>query len=251
VTARCWSFDVTCGFVRFPPGGSPAVLGHRLPWADRLVPDQSAGMWFTTDLDPGGGHIDATGRITLLRGLGRGTFDVAVAADGSAWFATRTCSLVRATLDGAVTRTRVPIPAWELELDPAGGVYLARRVRLQRTTLGAPAAGCDDRPPRVQIKPNPAKRVRLAALRRNRGFAITVREPFAMESFVTDPGEDPFSGADAVVTSKGGRTVRVPISQRKLRQFARRKNPVLHLLADVRDREGNYTDIDMEVRLSK
>ena len=161
-----WSFDVTCGFVRFPPGGAPVVLGHRLPWADRLVPDRSGGMWFTSDLEPGGGHIDATGRITL-----------------------------------------------------------ASRVRLQRTTLGAPAAGCDDRPPRVQIKPNAAKRVSLAALRRNRGFTITVREPFAMESFVTDPGEDPFSGADAVVTNEGGRTVRVPISQRKLRQLARRKNP--------------------------
>ena len=246
-----WSFDVTCGFVRFPPGGAPVVFGHRLPWADRLVPDRSGGMWFTSDLAPGGGHIDATGRITLLRGLGRGTFDVAVAADGSAWFATRTCSLVRATPDGAITRTRVPIPVCELEFDPAGAVYLASRVRLQRTTLGAPAAGCDDRPPRVQIKPNAVKRVSLAALRRNRGFTITVREPFAMEAFLTDPGEDPFSGADAVVTSEVGRTVRIPIARRKLRQLARRKNPALHLLADVRDREGNYTAIDMEVRIGR
>ena len=120
-----WFSDL-CGLVRLPPGGSPTVVADpRRVSVRKLVPDQQGGVWFSTDSEPGGGHVAATGRVTLLKSKDPfGMQDVAVAPDGSAWFAAGKCALWRASADGTLTKRSTAIPAWHVGFDPAGGLWL-------------------------------------------------------------------------------------------------------------------------------
>ena len=245
-------FGDQCGLVRLPPDGSAAVVANpRRVWARKLVPDRQGGVWFSTDREPGGGHVDATGRVTLLKSKDPfGMHDVAVAPDGSAWFAAGKCTLSRASADGTLTTQPTAIPAWHVGFDPAGGLWLGSLARLQHTTLDAPPGKCDDTPPSVRIVPDPSKPVSLATLRRQGGFKITVREPFAIEGYVFDSeADDTIAGVDQTVTTRGGRTVRLAMSARLLGRIARHTGQPLGLFADVRDREGNYAGPEYELRL--
>lgn len=242
-----WFFADGCGVVRWPVGGTPAVIHQSAVYIEQLVPDHAGGMWFSSPHDPGGGHFDVTGRLTRLRGLER-AYDVAVAPDGSAWFTTGRCRLARANADGTVALRPTAIPGWQLEFAPDGGIWLGSGARLQRTTLGASAPGCDSKPPKVTITPKPSARVSLAALRRHRGFELRVREPFAVLAWLADSGEDPFTSV-----SRAGRAgaVRLKVSAAELRRLARRKHPVLDMRVELRDREGNYLDLEYELRLTR
>ncbi|MDA0184446.1 hypothetical protein OJ997_29345 [Solirubrobacter phytolaccae] len=242
-----WFFASGCGVVRWPVGGAPAVIHQSAVYIEQLVPDGAGGMWFSSPYAPGGGHFDVTGQLTRLRGLER-AYDVAVAPDGSAWFTTGRCRLARANADRTVTLMPTAIPARQLEFAPDGGIWLGSGARLQRTTLGASAPGCDSTPPKVTIAPKPQARVSLAALRRHRGFTITVREPFAVQAWLIDGDEGPF--ARAYHAGKAG-TVRLKVSPAKLRQLMRRKHPVVGLQLELRDREGNSVDYEQQVRLTR
>ena len=202
------------------------------------------------DSPPGGGHIEASGRVTLLKSEDPfGMQDVAVAPDGSAWFAGGKCALWRASANGTLTRRPTAIPAWHVGFDPAGGLWLGSFARLQHTTLDAPAGACDDTPPRARVVPDPSKPVSLATLRRQGGFKITVREPFAIEGYVFDSeADETIAGVDRTVSARGGRTVRLAMSARLLRSIARRTGEPLGLTADVRDRDGNYAGLQYELR---
>lgn len=245
-----WFFANGCGVVRWPRGGTPAVIAQSADHVQRLVPDATGGMWFSSSYAPGGGHIAADGRTLRLRGIER-TYDVAVAPDGTAWFTTGRCRLARANPDGRVALIPTAIPAWQLELAPDGGIWLGSRGRLQRTTIGASAPGCDSTPQKPTLTPRPGKRFTLAALRRNRGLTITVREPFALQAaFVDDDGE-PFRRASKIVAGPRGGSVRLPLNPAQLRRLARSKRPVLNLWGDLRDREGNYLDLERELRVRR
>ena len=77
-------------------------------------------------------------------------------------------------------------------------------------------------------------------------------EPVTIEAYLVVPEEeDPFTGADTVVREPNGRTVRIPISARKLRQFARRTRTDLDLLIDATDREGNVIGYEVLLRVVK
>ena len=214
-----------CGFVRVPPGGTPAVVAkpRRGGFARKLVPDSRGGVWFSADTAPGGGHVDAAGRLTPLKSEDwSGMQDVALAPDGTAWFATGRCSIAAAGADGTLTPRRTPVPVWHLGFDGTGGVWLASAARLLRTTVGAPAGRCDDTPPRARIVPDPSKPVSLATLRRRGGFELTVREPFAVDAVVYDLDADSsIASVDRAVTARRGRTVRLPMSARLLRSLER------------------------------
>ena len=245
-------FSDRCGLVRLAPGGTPTVVADsRRVWARKLVGDQQGGVWFSTDHAPGGGHVAASGRVTPLKSKDPfGMQDVAVAPDGSAWFAGGKCTLSRASADGTLTPQRTAIPAWYVGFDPAGGLWLGSLARLQHTTLDAPAGRCDDTPPSARIVPDPSKPVSLATLRRQGGFKITVREPFAIEGYVIDSeADEAIAGILRAVTARGGRTVRIAMSDRLLRRVARHTGQPLSLFADVRDREGNYASgLEYELR---
>jgi streptogramin lyase len=240
-------FDVSgCGLVRLPPGGTPRIVAKEV-LAAKLAPDAHGGFWFAHHVAPGGGHVDVTGRVKPLRRTGvRGTQDVAVAPDGSAWYATGRCHLLRAAGDGSVRRHPISVPAQHLAFDPAGGLWLASAKRLVRTTVTAPAGRCDDTPPTATIVPDPSKPVSAAALRRHGGFKITVREPFWIESAIFDPDGDE-TLAD-VLTSRRGGTTRIRLSDSEIRAFARRKGTPLSLTGELRDREGNSGGYEFDLR---
>ena len=122
----------------------------------------------------------------------------------------------------------------------------------------APAGTCDGTPPRITVTPRLRTNredigtVSLAGLRRARGFKLRFTEPVSLEAFLVEPREeDPFTGADGVVKAHGGATVRIPVSPRRLRSWARRKKVDLQLLVEARDREGNSSDLDVSLRVTK
>ena len=122
----------------------------------------------------------------------------------------------------------------------------------------APAGACDDTPPKYTITPKPREgresngTVSLAGLRRARGFKIRFTEPVTIEGFLVEPREeDPFTGAFEVVTARRGATVRIPVSARRLRAWAKRKRVDLQLLFDAQDREGNNSSYDVSLRVTK
>ncbi|MBE2315384.1 hypothetical protein DVA67_005315 [Solirubrobacter sp. CPCC 204708] len=242
-----WFLTSRCGMVRLPLGGTPVTIAD-VPSGrsgeERLVPDAAGGMWLSSIFESAG-HIDARGRVTKLRGAGR-TYDVALAPDGAAWFATGRCHIARANADGTITKTPTALPSWSIEFAPDGGLWLGSSARLQRTTIGAPAHGCDSTAPEIEITPKPAKRVRLAALRRHGGLKVTVREPVRLGIHLADAGEDPFSSRDTIVQPG---TLRLPISPARLRRLARLSRPELELSWELRDAEGNYADSGASMRV--
>ncbi|RKQ87520.1 hypothetical protein C8N24_5543 [Solirubrobacter pauli] len=246
-----WFYASHCGFVRVPPGGTPTVVANPDEAGTILAPDAHGGIWFSVHIGPGGGHVDTSGRVTLLKRPGHlGTRDVAVAPDGSAYYATGQCFLTRAAADGRVSRHPIAVPATLVDFDAAGGLWLATPSRVRHTTLDAPAAGCDDTPPTVRIVPDPAKPVSLAALRRQGGFKLTVGEPFQVEAYVFDgPGDYSFGHVYTSVTARGGRTVRMALDVDELRDLARQRDEPLALVGTVRDREGNEGGFEHELRL--
>lgn len=249
-----WLSASACGLVRVAPGAAPVLVTDAERFADQLAADHQGGVWFTNYDAPGGGHVDVSGRMTPLKREGPGgTYDVAVAPDGNAYFATGKCFIERANPDGSVTKVRTAVPSWHVGFDPAGGLWLGSIARVQHTTVGAPADGCDDKPPIVaRIVPDPSKPISLATLHRQRGFKLTVREPFAIEGHLIDSDADEsIAGINQAVTRRGGRTVRLAMTPHAIRRVGQRSGQPIVLDARLRDREGNYTSIGYELRAKR
>jgi streptogramin lyase len=234
-----WLATQGCGVVRVAPDGTAKAYDVDLGPTASIAADGAGGAWFTAIFNPVAGHIDAAGAVLTLK-TKKTWYDVAVGPDGNAYFAGRRCALLRATPTGVLTAVPVAIPAAEIAFDPFGGQWLASDGRLAHN---APAAGCDDRPPRIGLLP--ARRVdrrgygvvKLSALRRAKGFELRVPEPVAMEAFVVlGDEEEPFTSIERVV---GAGKVRIPFSKSRLRGIARRHRPRLDVLVDARDRDGN------------
>ena len=159
---------------------------------EEMAADATGGMWFAGAGDSGVGHATAAGAVTRYRLPKLGGFDVAVAPDGSAWFATGTCTLARISpADHAISTTASPIPARRLAFDAAGALLLASPARLVRHTPGTPAGACDDRPPALRLSPGRDDgTVNIRALRRAGGVRMTVREPAALAAIASLDGPD-------------------------------------------------------------
>ena len=248
-----WSSDARCGLIRLAPDGSSTVIKLKERATD-LAADAAGGVWFASSFNWRAGHVDVAGNIQMLAKR-RPWYSVAVAPDGNAWFAGGRCRLMRATPAGALSFVPAPVPAHLIAFDPAGGLWLASVARLVHN---APPTTCDDTPPRLDVTPmghvnhKGYGTVGLAALRKARGFRVRVTEPVTIEAYLVVPEEeDPFTGANTVVREPHGRTVRIPISARKLRQFARRKRTDLDLLIDATDSEGNVIGYEVLLRVVK
>jgi hypothetical protein len=232
-----------------------------------IAPDATGGMWFTKEFDAEHvGHADAAGNVRQFKlpqsyasDIAVAT-DVAVAADGSAWFALAGCTLVRVSPAGEVTTAPAPIPARRLAFDPAGGMWLASGARLVHVAPGEPFGPCDERPPSLRIGPGrDGGAVSLRALRCAGGLRLTVREPTAVSAFAlysfSRADSDSAVGAvhNTVVSEARGRTIRYRVPPAQLRRFARRlaagDRTSLVLFASAADADGNATGLTHTVRV--
>jgi streptogramin lyase len=222
-----------------------------------IAADAGGGIWFApTDGSVVAGHVDAGGTISRIRLGEAGTTEVAVAPDGSAWFASGSCTLTRASPAGGVTTVPAPIPAWRLGFDAAGGMWLASRTRLVHVAPGEPSGPCDDRPPSVRVTPARGK-IGLSSLRR--GVRISIAEPATVEVSgypFGDPDEDALRGAPVikrVMTRAGSLRYRLPA--RVVRQIARRlasgHRPGLALYIAVSDAEGVQNVVQLTLRAKR
>jgi hypothetical protein len=201
------------------------------------------------------GHVDARGAITRVRLPARRGYatDVAVAPDGSAWFAFGRCFFGRIAPGGPLEFVPAPIPARKLAFDPAGGVWLASAARLVHNSA---TRACDETPPRVRLRPALRRSVSLAALRR--GIRIEVREPSfvaagAFYHFGPDVPTD--TGHDLAKSLPRGGVVTYHVAPSRLRRFERAlaagADPDLSFFVFAYDREGNVIAVsraDVRVR---
>jgi streptogramin lyase len=249
-----WLADSLCGLIRLAPDGTVTRVVKVKSWPWKLAADGAGGVWFAAQFDASAGHVDAAGKVTVAKTKASWS-DVAVAPDGSAWFAGWRCRLLRVTPNGEQTVVRAPIPANRIAFDPGGGLWLASPARLVHNE---PAGACDQTPPAYRITPSFKTNregygtVSLAGLRRARGFKIRFTEPVDVEGYLLEPREeDPFTGVAKIVTAEHGATLRIPVSSRRLRSWAKRKRVDLELAVEVKDREGNYADTDVVLRVTK
>ena len=255
-----WIAEFNCNqLLRYAPATgrwTTRSLGRDTPVY--LASDAAGGVWFGGGLVIG--HVDAAGTISrsaLPTRFPRVT-DVAVAPDGSAWFATQRCELVRVAPGAAPALVPAPVPVTQLAFAAAGDFWLASPARLLRTTAGAlsgPVA-CDDTPPRtgrIRVGAKTADGpVSVAALRRHHGLTISVREPAAIDALAFYPSR---LGRQVVTTVTGerGGSVRYPVPETVLRSFERilaaGRHPSFNMFATFTDLEGNPIQIAAKVRL--
>jgi streptogramin lyase len=243
-----WIADSGCErLVRVSPAGTttvsmPVELGD--PYA--LAPDANGGVWTTGEFARVA-HADAAGHLETYELPDHlSPTEVAVALDGSAWFATGECRLARVTLAGDVTHAPAPIPARRLGFDPAGGMWLASAARLVHVAAGEGFGPCDDEPPAVRVSPGAHGSVSLRALRRAGGFRITADGPaivrvYAGYSLGTRKDSD-FKLVDALEKIVHRGSVRYRLSAAVLRRLAhaldRGRSPTVILNVDAADAEG-------------
>ena len=167
-----WFSDL-CGSCGCPPGGPPPVVAK----SARCPAQAGAG--------PAGRRVvlhrrgtrrrprRRDGRVTLLKRKGvRGMQDVAVAPDGSAWFARRQVHPLARERGRDAHDAATAIPAWHVGFDPRAGCGSPAARGCSTARLDA-AAGATTRR-RGAHRPRPVEAVSLATLRRQGGFKITV-----------------------------------------------------------------------------
>jgi streptogramin lyase len=252
-----WVADVGCGrLIRIVPGGAPVTfsLGAEESPA-RLAADAAGGVFFAEITDPIVGHADAAGRITRVTVPGqRNPTDVAVAPDGTAWFALGRCALGRLSPGaGALALVPAPIPARRLAFDPAGGLWLASATRLVHTTTAALGGSCDDTAPRLRLRPRLGRRISLAALRR--GIRIEVGERAAVDALAFYRER---SGGDTRVGHnllRVGRSAVYRVPRAQLRRFQRAlragRRPELTFFATAADSDGNVASAQGSPRITR
>ena len=128
--------------------GTRIALGRR---RRGVAPDARGGMWFAA-APTRVGHVDAGGTVRTLDARGaRHAIDVAVAPDGSAWFAPGSCGLPRAAGRRGADGARAIARAGSSASSRTGGCG-SRAARGSSTSCWRATAGqCDDRSPAVHL----------------------------------------------------------------------------------------------------
>jgi streptogramin lyase len=243
-----WLADQDCAqLVKLGAAGASTIALEFEP--EDLAPDAAGGVWVGGELERSIAHVDAAGTVTAfdLPDDAPFTEDVAVAPDGSAWFATGRCRLLRVTPAGEMTTSRAPIHVDEVGVDAAGGLWGAGQGGLAHLVPGEPVDKCDDRAPSVRISPGGTS-ISLRTLRRRGAFTITVREPalvYALAVYfdgVQREG-DASDSLDRIVRTPRGARLRYRVTRAELRrladQLAAGRKPSVTINAIARDAEGN------------
>jgi streptogramin lyase len=252
-----WVTDFGCDRLLRVVDGATTAIAARVTSFARLTPDVSGGVWFAPGEEGDVAHVDAGGTTRTQRLALGAVSDIAVGADGSAWFAHERCRLTRIDPGGAVTEVAAPIVTHRLGVDATGRLLLAGVTRLARLVPGTPSSPCDDEGPALRVRPE-RRRISLAALRR--GFRVTVGERAALVvATIHFDRRDPESGDYARGfrprrTSRAA-TVRYRFSGSRLRRCARRlaegSRPRLLLGVTATDADGNRTNVTRELRLTR
>jgi streptogramin lyase len=247
-----WAVDQGCDrLVRLTAAGASAFAVDSDVVA--IAPDAVGGVWFAGN---GFGHVDAAGVLRRFTFEDVEASDVAVAPDGSAWFALDTCFLGRVSNTGEVTTVPAPLPVERIGFDPAGGMWLAGRTRLVHLAPREPFGPCDSRPASLRITPSHGT-INLQALRR--GLRIAVREPAVVEAtgyLSGDSSEDELAEGPAlyrVLTRAGSFRYRLHASD--LRRIARRlaagKRAGIGMYVVVTDADGNSDVVQTTLRIRR
>lgn len=237
-----WLADVLCHrLLRRSPAGAwtQIVLPDQDP--EGLAADATGGVWYiASDIV---GHVDAAGAVAplVLPDDFAEPVDVSVAPDGSAWFATGSCSLLRAAPGGPLERLAAPVPADLVAFAPDGTLWAASRTRLVHTPLAAlDGSTCDTRSPPIRYD----DRATTTLARLRRGLPISVREP-ARITVSANYGKryDTFT-TDVRSASGGARRYRLPASWLRslAREVAAGRRPLLEIEYTATDSDGNTTD---------
>jgi streptogramin lyase len=252
-----WLADTNCRrLVRIGPGGSSTVgLGFE---PASLAADAAGGVWVTGFLDADRvAHVGASGDVaTFAVPKQEVVHGIAVAPDGSAWVAVGACRVLRVTPAGEVTREPVPVPALDVQFDPAGGLWAMSRKRLVHLGAGEGVGACDDRPPAVRVTRGP---ISLDRLRRT-GLTVRLREPAELTVDVSfrdsraprlTPGDD----VDRIVRGAHGEALRYRVPAKVLRRLARElaagRAPFVRLSIVAADADGNVRTVISRVRVRR
>ena len=213
-------------------------------------PTRAAACGSPASLSPG--HVDAAGKVTQFELRCHPAHRTSpwhrTGAPGSA---TGTCMLARVTAGGEVTTAPTPIPARRIGIDPAGGMWLASRARLVRTTTAElSGAGCDATPPRVRIRPALGGSIPLAELRK--GLKVELAEA-ARVSLTARYGQRAPRRLEQTFSSARTFTYRIPKLwlSRIESLVAARQRPRLTLFVDAVDSEGNVVTVGDEFRVRR
>jgi hypothetical protein len=259
-----WLADQDCRrLIRVAPTGTTTVALGAEP--EHLAADPAGGVWVANDCGDDGHveHVDAAGHVRTfdLDDDTLATDDVAVAPDGTAWFATEHCRFLRISPTGEMSTAPSPVPTRELGFDPAGGLWIVSRARLAHLAPGEPVGTCDDRAPSVHIGPvRDGGHISLRGLRRLGGFTITVHEPAEIDALALyrdrlsrfgTPGED----VQRTIRAPRGGKVRYRVPAKQVRRYARAleagHKPTLVVSAIANDAELN-SDVDtIEIRVTR
>ena len=168
-----WIADIVCQRLLhlFLDGRVTVSAADELSSTAQMARDSAGGVWFAAAGESSRGTPTGPGR-SRSRGRNESAPSVAVASDGSAWFALGRCELARVAPDGSTTFHPAPLPAIRA-FGPGDTLWLASERRLVRTTLGELSAqGCDGRSPRVTVTPQRAS-ITLAQLHKGIPYAPT------------------------------------------------------------------------------
>ena len=253
-----WITDFGCDrLLRVTPEATTAIAADVTSFA-LLTADASGGVWLSPPGDAEVSHVDTAGAVRTQRlALGE-VSDIAVGADGTAWFAHAGCRLTRVEPGGSVTEVAVPVVTHRLDVDATGRLLLAGVTRLVRFTPGTAAAPCDDEGPAVRLRPA-GRRIALAALRRGLRVSVGERAALTIVSFHRDrPNSEEYSSSrreDRHRRTSGAETVRYRLSDRRLRRYARRlaegRRPRLVLDVTATDADGNVTRVQRIMRVTR
>ena len=238
-----WLADIGCNrVVRRSPAGAWMQISLGDDGPEALAADGAGGMWFTAGDTVG--HVDAGAAVTTLDVPPEldNAIDVAVAPDGSAWFATGGCGLLRAAPGGGpLERIATPVPANLLAFGPDGRLWAASRTRLVHVVLSAlDASECDDRSPALHYRDGP----QMTLERLRRGLRIAVREPARITVFALYGNQSRSYTSDIRSARGGARRYRLSASwlRRIARELAAGRKPLLDITYTATDDDGNTTD---------
>ena len=257
-----WIAEVNCDqLLRYAPAtGMWTSLSLGEDTAVLLAPDAAGGVWFAGGLVGRPCRRDRHDRAQRpadpLPACDRRRGRRPTEAPGSRRSAASSCAWRPAPRLAFVP---APVPATQLAFAPTGG-RLARQPRPAAAdtsgALGGPVA-CDDTPPatgRIRVGAETADGpVSVAALRRHRGFTISVREPAAIDALAFYPdaarpagryGRHRQAWRLGPLPRAGG-----ACCARFERSLAAGRHPSFNLFATFTDLEGNPVQIPAEVRL--
>jgi hypothetical protein len=253
-----WISDFGCDRLLRVTSSTTTSIGSGVTSFASLTADASGGVWFARGDDGEVAHVDAAGASRTLRLALSEVSDIAVSADGTAWFAHERCRLTRVEPGGGVTEVAAPIVTHRLAVDAGGRLLLAGVTRLVRFAPGTPAGTCDDSGPAVRLRPSRG-RISLATLRR--GFRVSVGERAELIVVAVHrdrPDPDEFSSTPREARfrrTSGPEILRYRLSAERLRRYARRLaeggRPSIIISLGATDPEGNETRMQRLMRVTR